>query len=135
MSLGWRRRCLFELERFEGAAQLSAKSFDGQLMIRALGQTGNSHGTNAPSTYDAEGKTAAVAGIVRQREPVAIKQVRLFLLQLSSYGIGTAVEARHHIDLALHPALVVGRRAGKRAVEQLLMRRAEATKIAREYSV
>jgi hypothetical protein len=120
VSLGWRKRCLFELERFEGAAQLSAKSFDGQLMIGALRQAGNSHGTDAPRTYDAQGKTAAVAGIIRQREPVAIKQVRLFLFQLSSYGIGTAMEARHHITLAANPFDVIGGCAGQCGVKQRL---------------
>src|ERR1700744_3954340 len=111
--ISWRTAAeLFELQSFQGAAELSTKSFDGQLMIGPLRQAGNRHGTNAPRTYHAKGKTAAVAGLVGECQPVTVKQVRVFLFQLSSDGIGAAVKARHNIALAANPFDIIGRRPG-----------------------
>ncbi len=71
--------CLFEAQGVEGAAQLQAKSFHRQLMIVAVRQTGDSNRTDDARAQYAKRKAAAMAGIIGERQPIAIEEAGFFL--------------------------------------------------------
>ena len=70
-----------------------------------------------------------MGGVVFLRQVVAGGEAEAGLFQQLADVVGTLVEPSDGVDLARDPALVVGSGAGQRAVEELLVRRAEAADV------
>jgi hypothetical protein len=68
-------------------------------------------------------------GVVLLRQVVARVEAQAALLQQPTDVVGALVEAGDDVDLTRHPALVVRGSTGQSAVEELLVRRAEAANV------
>ena len=95
-------------------------------MVVALGEAGDGDCSDDAGVGDDDGEGAAVGGVVFFGQVVAGGEAEAGLLEQAPDVVGALVEAGDGGDLARDPALVVGRGAGERGVEELLVGRAEA---------
>src|ERR1019366_3863326 len=102
-----------------------AERFDDEVVILALGQAGYGDGADDSGARDDDREAAAMRGVIFLGQVIAGAEGQAGQFEQPADVIRTFVESRDGVDLALHPALIVGRRAGQRAVEELLVRRAE----------
>src|SRR5271156_613300 len=89
-------------------------------MVGAVRQTGDRNGTNDARTQYAEREAAAMGGIVGNRQSVAIKEIRFFLIQLEADRVGTAMKTSGHVALAAYPLHIVGSGPGHRGIKERL---------------
>ena len=106
-----------------------AESFDHEVVVFALGQARDGDSANDARACDVNGEAAPVGGVVFQRQVVSDGEAEAGLFEEPADMVGTLVKAGDNVDLAGDPALVVGRGAGQGAVEELLVRRAEAADV------
>jgi len=105
-------------------AELRAEGFDDKLVVGALIEAGDRHGRDEASVLHADGKAAAVVGVVGGGKAAGFEG-RLLVLQMEANGVRTAVKAEDDVGLAADPFRVVGSGAGERGVEERLRRTAK----------
>jgi hypothetical protein len=111
------------------AAEFDAETFDGEVVVVALGKAGDSDAADDSGADDVDGKAAAVGGVVGVGKGVFLGEGGACLLEAEADQVGAAVEAGDDVGFALDPAGVVGCGAGEGGVEEGLIRVAEAADV------
>jgi len=106
-----------------------AESFNHEVVIFPLGQSGDGDAANDAGACNLDGEAASMGSIVFQRKVVSLCEAEAGLLEETADVVRTLVKTRYSVDLARDPALVVGGGAGQRAVEELLVRRSESADV------
>jgi hypothetical protein len=117
-----------EAKVVEVFVEFEAESFDGEVVVFALCQSGDGDCADDARRGDFDGKAAAVSGVVGVGQVIAVAEGAVGLFEHQADGVRAAVEAGDDVALALHPAGVVGSSA-ERGVEERLIGLAEATDV------
>jgi len=118
-----------EAEGVVVAPEFEAEGFDDQVVVVALGETGDGEAADDSGAVDVEGEAAAVGGVVGVGEAVAFGEGAVVVREGEADGVGAAMEAGDDVRFALHPAGVVRRGAGEGGVEERLVGLAEAADV------
>lgn len=108
------------------SAEMNTERFNDKAVVVALWQPGDRDGSDDSGSIDVQRKAASVCGVVGFGQVVAFAEGFADLLEVTAYLIRAAVKAGDDVNLALHPACIVGSRPCERGVEELLIGLAEA---------
>ncbi len=111
------------------AMEFEAECFDDEIVVFALGESGDSYGADDSCACDVNGEAAAVGGVVGVGEVVTVGEGAVGLFEEEADRVGGTVEAGDDVDLALDPALIVGGCSGEGGIEERLVRLAEAADV------
>jgi hypothetical protein len=78
----------FFLRKTQGivvAAEFDAEAFDGEVVVLALGETGDGYAADDAGAGDVDGEAATVGGVVRVGESVFFGEGGAALLEVQAY--------------------------------------------------
>ncbi len=90
------------------AVEFEAEGFDGEVVVFALGESGDGDGSDDACGCDVDGEAATVGGVIGVGETVALGEGAVGLFEGQADGVGAAMEAGDDVGFALDPTGVVG---------------------------